>query len=96
MRKINYIHLNCVLDKWKFAERWEDYEHSSARFYVKNKSDGFEPVHHEELTYQSLLEAVQEYQIPWLYTLARKGDRGRTRTHCSSSKSLINFCHLLV
>jgi len=50
LQKINYIHLNCVRGKWKLAEHWEDYEHSSARFYVKNKLDGFVPVHYEELS----------------------------------------------
>jgi hypothetical protein len=35
--------------KWKLVEHWEDYEHSNARFYVKNKMDGFVPVHYEEL-----------------------------------------------
>ena len=50
LQKRNYIHLNCVRGKWKLAEHWEDYEHTSAMFYVKNKSDGFEPVHYEELS----------------------------------------------
>jgi len=50
MQKINYIHLNCIRGKWKLAEHWEDYEYSSAWFYVKNKLDGFVPVHYEELS----------------------------------------------
>lgn len=50
LQKINYIHLNCVRGKWKLVEHWEDYEHSSARSYVKNKLDGFVPVHYEELS----------------------------------------------
>ena len=50
LQQVNYIHLNCVRGKWKLAEHWEDYEHSIARFYVKNKSDGFELVHYEELS----------------------------------------------
>ncbi len=49
-QKINYIHLNCIRGKWKLVEHWEDYEHSSARFYVKNKLDKFVPVHYEELS----------------------------------------------
>jgi putative transposase len=49
LQKINYIHLNCVRGKWKLVEQWEDYEHSSARFYVKNRLDNFLPVHYEEL-----------------------------------------------
>jgi len=50
LQKINYIHLNCVRGKWKLVEHWEDYEHSSACFYVKNKIDRFFPVHYEELS----------------------------------------------
>jgi len=50
LQKINYIHLNCVRGKWKLAEHWQDYEYSSARFYEKNKLDGFAPVHYEELS----------------------------------------------
>ena len=49
VQKINYIHQNCVRGKWKLVQHWEDYEHSSARYYVKNKLDGFLPVHYEEL-----------------------------------------------
>ena len=36
--------------KWKLAEHWEDYEHSSARLYFKNILDGFVPDHFEELS----------------------------------------------
>ena len=50
LQKINYIHLNAVRGKWKLVEHWEDYEYSSARFYVKNKLDGFVPIHFEELS----------------------------------------------
>jgi hypothetical protein len=50
LQKINYIHLNPVRGKWKLADHWEDYEHSSVRFYVKNKTDGFAPMHYEELS----------------------------------------------
>jgi putative transposase len=50
LQKIDYIYLNCVRGKWKLAEHWEDYEHSSARFYVKNRLDGFVPLHYEELS----------------------------------------------
>ena len=50
LQKTNYIHLNCVRGKWKLVDHWEDYEHSSARFYVKNRLDGFVPVHYEELS----------------------------------------------
>lgn len=53
LQKIQYIHLNCVRGKWKLVEhwfRWLSEEHSSARFYAKNKLDGFVPVHYEELS----------------------------------------------
>ena len=50
IQKINYIHLNCVRGKWKLVEHWEDYEFSSARFYVKNNPAPFAPVHFEELS----------------------------------------------
>ncbi len=50
LQKINYIHQNCVRGKWNLVEHWEDYEHSSARFYVRNRLDGFVPVHYEELS----------------------------------------------
>ncbi len=32
------------------VEHWEDYEHSSARFYVRNRLDSFVPAHYEELS----------------------------------------------
>ena len=50
LQKINYIHLNPVRGKWKLVEHWEDYEYSSAKFYVKNKLNGFVPIHFEELS----------------------------------------------
>jgi REP element-mobilizing transposase RayT len=50
LQKLQYIHLNPVRGKWKLVEHWEEYEHSSARFYVRNKIDGFVPVHYEELS----------------------------------------------
>lgn len=50
LQKIQYIHLNCVRGKWKLVEHWEDYQHSSARFYVKNRLEGFVPTHYEELS----------------------------------------------
>ena len=50
LQKLQYIHLNPVRGKWKLVEHWQDYEHSSARFYVKNKTGGFVPVHFEGLS----------------------------------------------
>ena len=49
LQKVNYIHLNPVQGIWRLADHWEDYEHSSAKFYVKNNASGFTPVHYEEL-----------------------------------------------
>lgn len=49
-QKINYIHLNPVRGKWRLVEHWEDYEHSSAGYYVKNKAKEFTSVHFEELS----------------------------------------------
>ena len=50
IQKVNYIHLNPVRGNWKLAAHWEDYEQSSARFYVKNIATGFVPIHFEELS----------------------------------------------
>ena len=39
---------------WAGGERlephWEDYDYSSPKFYVKNKEEGFVPIHYEELS----------------------------------------------
>nr|MBA4140204.1 hypothetical protein [Segetibacter sp.] len=40
IQKITYMHFNPVRGKWKLVEYWEDYEHSSAKFYVKNIVEG--------------------------------------------------------
>ena len=50
IQKVNYIHLNPVRGKWKLCDRWEDYEHSSAKFYAKNKLHGYVPTHYQELS----------------------------------------------
>ncbi len=50
IQKITNMHLNPVRGKWKLVEYWEDYEHSSAKFYVKNIEEGFVPMHYEELS----------------------------------------------
>jgi putative transposase len=50
IQKVKYIHLNPVSGKWKLAAHWEDYQYSSATFYVKNIVEGFAPVHYEELS----------------------------------------------
>ena len=43
------------------ADHWEDYEHSSAKFYVKNNASGFTPVHYEELG----LASPRHAGVPW-------------------------------
>ena len=50
LQKLQYIHQNRVRGKWKLVEHWEDYNHSSARFYVKNKTNGFVLVNYDELS----------------------------------------------
>lgn len=50
IQKVNYIHLNPVRGKWKLCEHWEDYGHSSARFYARNKLEGFVQRHYEEFS----------------------------------------------
>jgi len=43
---------NAGLTGWagNLAEHLKDYEYSSARLYMKNRLDGFLPVHFEELS----------------------------------------------
>ncbi|MFU8845089.1 MAG: REP-associated tyrosine transposase [Bacteroidales bacterium] len=36
-QKLNYIHNNPLQDKWKLVEKPEDYEYSSARYYMRNE-----------------------------------------------------------
>ena len=50
LQKINYIHLNPLRGKWTLVKHAEDYDHSSARFYISNTCDGFVPVHYDELS----------------------------------------------
>ena len=38
-QKLEYIHQNPLQEKWKLAERPEDYEYSSAKFYLQNMND---------------------------------------------------------
>jgi hypothetical protein len=39
----HYIRLYPVRGKWRLSDHWEDYDDSSARFYVKNIAKGFVP-----------------------------------------------------
>jgi len=38
VQKMNYIHLNPIQEKWKLAERPEDYAYSSAAFYLNGNN----------------------------------------------------------
>ena len=42
-QKMNYIHLNPVSGKWKLANDFTEYEHSSASFYETGEVKNYEP-----------------------------------------------------
>jgi REP element-mobilizing transposase RayT len=49
-QKLNYIHKNPISGKWKLADTYIDYPHSSARFYEIGESlDGLEITHFKAL-----------------------------------------------
>jgi hypothetical protein len=48
-QKIDYVHHNPVRGKWKLADDYVYYPHSSASFYELGNSMFFEPVHYSEL-----------------------------------------------
>ena len=39
MQKLNYIHLNPIVDRWRLCESPEQYRYSSARFYWSGKDE---------------------------------------------------------
>lgn len=39
MQKINYIHNNPIKENWNLCEYPEDYQYSSARFYILNETN---------------------------------------------------------
>jgi len=45
-QKINYIHSNPIKGKWKLADDFTQYEHSSASFYETGVSFHFKPIHY--------------------------------------------------
>ena len=49
IQKLNYIHLNPVTGKWKLADDFSLYEHSSASFYESGIAKLFLPKHYMEL-----------------------------------------------
>jgi hypothetical protein len=51
-QKLDYIHLNPVRGKWKLAEDFTRYEHSSASFYELGKADYFTPVHYVDWVFR--------------------------------------------
>jgi REP element-mobilizing transposase RayT len=50
-QKLDYIHHNPVQGKWKLAEEYTDYEHSSASFYELGVVKHFEPKHFRDIWY---------------------------------------------
>jgi REP element-mobilizing transposase RayT len=48
-QKLNYIHMNPVTGKWKLAEDFISYEHSSASFYELGIAKHFKPRHYKDL-----------------------------------------------
>lgn len=48
-QKINYIHSNPIKGKWKLADDFTRYEHSSASFYETGVSVHFKPVHYIDI-----------------------------------------------
>lgn len=49
IEKLNYIHYNPVSGKWKLAEDFISYEHSSASFYEEGIVRHFKPKHFNDL-----------------------------------------------
>ena len=49
LQKLNYIHYNPVSGKWKLAEDFVSYEHSSASFYEDGIARHFIPKHYKDL-----------------------------------------------
>ncbi len=48
-QKLNYIHKNPCSGKWNLAERFWDYPHSSAKFYVTNEQGIYPVLNYAEL-----------------------------------------------
>ncbi|MGI9544093.1 MAG: transposase [Cyclobacteriaceae bacterium] len=48
-QKLDYIHSNPVEGKWKLANDFALYEHSSASFYELEKVSHFEPTHYSDI-----------------------------------------------
>ena len=48
-QKLNYMHKNPVSGKWKLAENYLDYIHSSARFYELGEEGVFHVYHYQEI-----------------------------------------------
>lgn len=49
MQKLNYIHLNPVRGKWRLANDYTLYTHSSASFYENGIIHHYKPVHFEDI-----------------------------------------------
>ncbi|MEJ7675354.1 MAG: hypothetical protein WKF59_22265 [Chitinophagaceae bacterium] len=49
VQKLKYIHHNPITGKWKLAEDFVSYEHSSASFYELGITQNFMPKHFRDL-----------------------------------------------
>ncbi len=49
VQKLNYIHYNPVMGKWKLAKDFVSYDHSSASFYEEGVVRHLEPKHFRDL-----------------------------------------------
>ncbi len=49
VQKLNYIHHNPVIGKWKLAKDFVAYEHSSALFYEQGITKHFMPKHFKDV-----------------------------------------------
>jgi REP element-mobilizing transposase RayT len=50
LQKLNYIHHNPITGKWKLAEDFLKYEHSSASFYEDETACHFKPDHYKDIS----------------------------------------------
>ena len=58
LQKLNYIHFNPCVERWKLAERPREYEHSSAAFYQLGKQGKIEIKDYQD--YLAVLQQIEE------------------------------------
>jgi hypothetical protein len=49
LQKLDYIHENPCKGKWNLSDNPQDYQHSSARFYIENEQGHYPITLYEEL-----------------------------------------------